>query len=221
MFLKNKLGYGLGMLFLTSLSITNIQAVTITQTGTFTTDDQIFQFLFNVPTAQTLLISTTSYGGGVNLNGTTTVAGGFVPVVSLFSATGAIIGSDGADGMIGGCRAGARMDSVTGMCDDAYLLTTVAAGNYTLTLTEFPNVPIGNLSDGFLFTGSPNITGNLCGSASGKFLQADVSPCVQRTGNFAANINTVPEPSTIWLAVPALAATLMFRRRVFSPVKHF
>ena len=210
--LQNKLRSSLGLLSLGAFLALNAGAVTITQTGSFTNDDQVLQFVFNVPTQQTLTIFTTSYAGGVNLNGTTSLGRGFVPVVSLFSSTGSLIGSDGADGLAGGCRGGARIDSVTGFCDDAYLLTTLAAGNYTLTLTEFPNVAIGSLSDGFLFTGSQTITGDICGVSGGRFLQSDISPCVQRTGSFAVNVGTIPEPLTLWLAVPVLVGGFIHKR---------
>lgn len=185
------------------------QALTVTQTGTFTTDDQIFTYNFNLPTSTAISFFTTSYGGGSNVNGTTATAGGFVPVLTLFSGSGSVITSDGGTGT---ARGPLKADPITHLFDDAYIFTTLAAGNYTLTLSEFPNVALGNLSDGFLFAGSPSITGDTCGVPGGKFLQADVTPCVQRTGNFALNVNT-PEPATLWLVVPALGAAILWRRR--------
>ena len=187
------------------------KAVAITYTGTFTTDDQVAQFTFSVPTSQSYTFYTTSYSGGANLNGTTSAAGGFVPVLSLFGSTGNILGSAGASG---NC-------SVAGMCnDDASLIQTLSAGNYTLALTEFPNVAIGNLSDGFLFAGSPNATGDICGVSGGTFLQSDVAPCVQRNGNYALNVSSaspVPEPATWIFVLPgALALGFLGRNQLAS-----
>ncbi len=54
------------------------------------------------------------------MNGITTPAGGFVPVISIFAAsTGNLIASDGADAT---CSAGMKSDPTTHMCDDAYIL---------------------------------------------------------------------------------------------------
>lgn len=192
------------------------KAVTMTYTGTFTTDDQVAQFMISVPTSQIYTFYTTSYGGGANLNGTTTPAGGFVPVLSLFNSTGMIVGSDGGSGM---CRGAAMPGAGTGLCDDAYLVRTLAAGNYTLVLTEFPNVAIGSLSDGFLFAGSPNATGDVCGVSGGKFLQSDVAPCVQRTGNYSVDVSSatpVPEPASWILVLPAALLLGFVSRNQFA-----
>ena len=77
------------------------------------------------------------------------------------------------------------MDATTGICNDAYLATPLAAGKYTLVLSEFFNYPAGsNLSNGFTETGSPTFTSSACPGMSGPFLETDLAPCVQRTGNF-------------------------------------
>lgn len=186
-----------------------LNALTVTQVGTFTTDDQVFTYNFTLPVATPIAFYTTSYAGGANLNGTMSSAGGFVPTLTLFQANGTVIASDGASGTARGSLA---KDPTTGLFDDAYLFTTLSAGSYTLTLTEFPNVALGNLSDGFLFAGSPTATGDTCGVSGGKFLETDVAPCVQRTGAFALNVNT-PEPATLWLVVPALGAAFWLRKR--------
>ena len=187
-------------------------ATTFTDTGTFTKDNQVAEFTFNVATASTYTLYTTSYGGGANLNGTTSLAGGFVPVLSLFHANGSIVAADGGSGM---CNGGAKMAAATGMCDDAYLNLALTSGNYILALTEFPNVAINNLSDGFLFASDPHATGTICGKKGGTFLETDVAPCVQRDGSYAVNVtnaSAVPEPATWALMLPA-AGVLFFAGR--------
>ncbi len=187
-------------------------ATSITQTGTFTADNQVVEVDFNVASASTYSLYTTSYGGGSNLNGTTSLAGGFVPVLSLFHANGTIVAANGGSGM---CNGGAAADSATKLCDDAYLNLALTSGSYILALTEFPNAAINNLSDGFLFAGSPHETGAVCGQSGGTFLQSDVSPCVQRDGNYAVNVSNasaVPEPATWALMLPA-AGVLFFAGR--------
>lgn len=183
-----------------------------TQVGTFTTDNQIFEYSLVVPSAATYTLYTTSYGGGANLNGTTALAGGFVPVLSLFSATGNPLANAGGSGM---CSGSAVADGATGMCNDAFLRLALTTGTYTLALTEFPNVSTGTLADGFLFANDPHATGTVCGSSSGTFLESDVAPCAQRNGSYAVNISSaspVPEPPTWALVLPA-AGVLFFAGR--------
>ena len=187
-------------------------ATTFTDTGSFTTDNQVFETTFNVATASTYSLYTTSYGGGTNLNGTISLAGGFVPVLSLFHANGTIVAAEGASGMCGGS---AKVDNATKMCDDASLTLGLTSGSYILALTEFPNVAINNLSDGFLFASDPHATGTACNVSGGTFLQSDVSPCVQRDGKYAVNVtnaSAVPEPATWALMLPA-AGVLFFAGR--------
>ena len=187
-------------------------ATSLTETGTFTTDNQVAEFDFTVTSPSTYTLYTTSYGGGANLTGTSSVAGGFVPVLSLFQANGTIVAADGGSGM---CKGSAMMDSGTGMCDDAYLNLALTDGSYILALTEFPNGAINNLPDGFLFGGDPHATGTVCGQSGGTFLQSDVAPCVQRDGSYAVNVtnaSAVPEPPTWALMLPA-AGVLFFAGR--------
>ena len=187
-------------------------ATTFNDTGTFTKDNQVAEFNFSVATASTYTLYTDSYGGGANLNGTTSLAGGFVPVLSLFHADGTIVAADGGSGM---CNGGAKIAAATGICDDAYLNVALTSGSYILALTEFPNVAINNLSDGFLFASDPHATGTACGKNGGTFLETDVAPCVQRDGSYSVNVSNasaVPEPATWALMLPA-AGVLFFAGR--------
>ena len=191
-------------------------ATSFTDTGTFTTDNQVAEFNFNVASASTYTLYTTSYGGGMNLDGTTSLAGGFVPVLSLFHADGTIVAGEGAPGM---CLGAANVDASTSMCDDAYLKLALTKGNYILALTEFPNTAINNLADGFEFAGDPHATGTFCGESGGTFLQADVSPCAQRNGSYAVNVtnaSAVPEPPTWALVLPAAGMLFFVGRQHLS-----
>ena len=81
-------------------------ASTYTASGTFTTDNQAFFYNFTSTSTETLDFYTTSYGGGANLNGTMSMAGGFVPVLTLFSASGNPLGFAGGSGMCSGSADG-------------------------------------------------------------------------------------------------------------------
>lgn len=205
------------LIFALCLAVGTADAAPITLTGTFSADNSLFDYNFTNSSTQTYNFFTTSYGGGTNANGTTTAAGGFVPVLTLFSSTGSVLGFGGGDAT---CHGSASADPKTGLCEDANFSETLAPGAYQLYLSEFPNVPVGNLSDGFLAGTDTHFTGANCGSPDGMFLQADVAPCVQRTANYSVNVTSastspVPEPSTWLLTAPfaALAAFFGNRRR--------
>lgn len=161
--------------------------------GSFTSDDQMFQTSLSLAGPSTITAYTTSYASG-----------GFVPVVSLFNqTTGAFIATDGGDAS---CTNGRMMDATTGICNDASLSSPVATGNYLVVLTEFYNFPNGNFAAGFGQAGTGDFTSSACGT-SGPFWETDLAPCVQRTGSYSLNLSSIatPEPATAWLILPILA----------------
>lgn len=179
----------------------NANASSTTYSGTFAADNSVFQLPFTVTGTENYTFTTTSYASG-----------GFVPVLTLFSSTGTPIGFDGADGM---CNGSETPNSSTGICDDAFLEETLTSGTYTLDLTEFPNVAIGDLSDGFLFASDPTATGDVCGVSGGMFLEADLATCVQRTDAYSLTVTATPtpEPPTFLLFLPVAAVLALVSRR--------
>ena len=148
---------------------------------------------------------TTSYGGGTNLDGSITAAGGFDPILSLFDASGNFIDAND-DGP------NAATDNNTGSAFDAGLQETLAAGTYQVVVTEFDNFSNADpessgylggtsLADGFYEAGKGNFTGNDFGTpdqAGLGFIDADGN---QRTSSFTLDIGNgplapVPEAST-------------------------
>lgn len=193
------------------------KASSFTSTGSLAADNSVYSHTFDATTTQDFTFFTTSYGGGTNADGTHTSAGGFVPVLTLFSSTGSVLAFGGGDGT---CNGSAVADATTGICEDAYFTQMLDPGSYTLDLTEFPNVAIGNLSDGFLAGSDTHFTGTSCDGSDSMFLQADLAPCVQRTANYSVNITSastspVPEPPT-WILILPAAAIALFGRRQFA-----
>ncbi len=173
-----------------------------TISGTFSTDDQVNFYTTTITSAQTISFNTTSYA-----------TGGFVPVLTLFSADGAPIAAS---------TTGGAADSVTGLSNDAFLSDSATAGTYLLALSEFPNVATNGANDPFLFAGQGDFTPGLCPTSTGSsFLESDTPVCVQRTGSFALTSNvalspvvaSTPEPATWMLVLPATGLLFFVGKR--------
>ncbi len=160
-----------------------------TKTGTFAADNSAYVYSFSAPIATTYTFTTTSYA-----------AGGFLPDLTLFQSNGNFVDFSQNSGL-----------------GDVSLSDTLGAGSYLLYLTEFPNEFSGmNLTTGsFIFAGDPTATGDSCNAPGGMFLASNTAPCVQRTANFSVNVDAspVPEPSTLLLVFPPVAALVAFTRR--------
>lgn len=195
------------VLLLGAATLPTAQAAPIAQTvrGMFASDDQVFAIPVVLADASSLTLSTNSYGGGTNLDGTMTPRGGFEPLLTLFSPSGAFLNSAGGDKV---CVSGISQDPSTGACGDAVLsFASLPAGSYTLDVTQNINYPNGNLAAGFFLAGQGNYTGDICNQPGGSFLQSDLgTPCAQRTGAFAVNIASVP--AAVAAPEPASAALL-------------
>jgi len=186
--------------------------------GNFTVDDNVTTFDFSLPAITTVTLRTWSFGGGTDGAGDLIPAGGFAPVLSLFSATGTenLLATDYAD-LSGVC--GARhMDPASGFCWDALINTTLGPGSYILALTEDDNTPNGpTLGDGFLRSGMGNFTGPEFLGGPGQFILVDGS---QRTSAWEVDLvgipasgGPVPEPASGVLLLVALVWICGTRRR--------
>lgn len=116
--------------------------------GSFDQDNNVQFFDFSVGSPSTVTLQTFSYGGGTNSAGQTLFSGGFDPIVSLFDSAGNLIDFND-DGV------GAVPDPSTGTAYDSFLSSSLAAGNYTVALTQYSNFPVGpTLANGFTLGGS-------------------------------------------------------------------
>jgi hypothetical protein len=164
------------------------------------------QFTYNPAMGGTLIIQTYGYGGssnafgGTNLAGQVISAGGFDPMIALYSggigSGGARIAANDDQGSTPtftpcGPGSGAN-DSVTGFCRDARLvLSDLSGGTYTLALSVFANTPPATETSAY-----PN-TGDFNG----------------RTSAFAVDVSAVPEPLTSMLLGSGLLVLGALARR--------
>lgn len=163
-----------------------VRSQDFTFSGTFFRDDQVAFRDFSLLSSGTFVFRTTS-----------AAAGGFDPILSLFSAGGALLGADDDDDFgEGGLPAGSL---------DAYLRLDLLPGDYRLAVSQSPNFFDANTGQFFL-AGQGNFTG-------GPFLDA---AGVQRSGSFVVIAQEIPEPGTAALAVsclPPLMGIALRRRR--------
>jgi hypothetical protein len=181
-------------------------AGTVSYTGALASpEDDTNAFVVNMAVDGTLEIQTWGFGGGTNAASQVIPAGGIDPFVGVFAGTGPtatlIDGtSDGISnfGSYTGCPpAGTVWPDA--LCGDVNMQFSLAAGNYTVLLTDAEYIPAamfegagGQLGDGF-FDLTPGV-----------FQTCDGNNCITPTANFALDITTpdantgAPEPAT-WL----------------------
>jgi len=131
----------------------SVNAADFSFTGNFEHDDEVQEFNFTVtaPTSDVTL-RTWSYAGGTNTAGAEVARGGFDPIVTLFDASGNLLGENDDSGLVS--------DSVSGNAWDSLLTRDLSAGNYTATVTQFGSFVNGpSLADGFQGSFNTNFGG--------------------------------------------------------------
>ena len=186
-------------------------------TGTFAHDNDVQLFNFTVGATSNVTVRSWSYAGGTNAAGTTIAEGGFDPILAVFNSSGVLIGQNDDGG------SSVSADAVTGQRWDTFLqITNLAAGSYTASVMQYDNFANGpNLSDGFREDGNISFTQRLTGQTSGNFWDVtdherdshwafDILNVAQ-----ASTVSSVPEPSTMIVALGGVAAGLgvCWRRR--------
>lgn len=163
--------------------------------GQFSADDDVQEFEFSIGANSIVTLETVSYAGGdaVAFPGVTLPSGGFDPFLWLFDNGGALIDAND-DGTF-------NVDPSTGAAFDSFLQPELAAGTYSVVITQFGNFFNGfigdNIANGFSAVGDPGFTS---GFGCGGLQFCDVTGS-QRNNLFAINISAqaVPEPSALAL----------------------
>ena len=223
MYLQRKLTASLGVFALSVLTATLASASSVSQTytGALTSETgagSVVLESFSLTSASEVTIYTTSYGGGMNLDGSTTGPGGFQPNITLYDNTGFVVANQSPS-----FSPIANPDPSNGWKGDGYLQDPDApAGTYYVTLTDWQN-QMSVTSTGLDISTAAYLQFSGPGGTSFQDVQGNT-----RTGNYALDIlaspltsggSTVPEPSTFLLIVPALAAAAFLRARKFTNSK--
>jgi hypothetical protein len=225
--------------FLLSLA-TSAEADTFdSYTGTLSNPEATFQTTFNLATSTTVTFQTWGFGGGTNAAGTVIAAGGFDPMIALFSGSGATatMDTDGfgnpladADNLfnppwsyVGNCPPAGTVDIGGDLdCGDDLMQVALAAGTYTLVLSDANYIPDAVYDNGLLSEGFTDFT-------SGVFQTCDpaTNTCITPTANYALDITfagatvvATPEPpalSLLGIGLAALAGFTKFKTRRTPP----
>jgi hypothetical protein len=212
-----KCGFLLSALCLLSASASAL-TIDTSYTGTLTTPEDVFETPFTLTADGTVTIQTWGFGGGTNGADQTIAAGGFDPLIALFSGTGpsAAIVTDGlgnpladADNLsnfpwsyVGNCPpAGTVAIGAGNDCGDDFMQTTLAAGTYTLLLTDANYLPDAIFDNGTLSEGFTDFTGGVFQTCD-----PESQACITTNGNYAVDVITpgespvvTPEPSPLSL----------------------
>ena len=171
-------------------------------TGTFNDDDDVQFFNFNVGALSTVTLRTYSYAGGTNAEGDVIARGGFDPILTLYNSLGVRVGQndDGDCSEVG-------TDSVTGVCYDTFFQANLAAGSYSVAVSQFSNFGPATLAGSFPGSGTDNFE-----DFTGDFRDGHWAFDVLNVESAA--VVAVPEPATWAIMIMGFgAAGAVLRRR--------
>lgn len=207
-------------------------------TGTLSTPEDVFETTFTLTSPATVTFQTWGFGGGTNAAGTVIPAGGFDPLIALFTgpvatATMDVDGSGNpladADSLsnppwsyVGNCPlAGSVAIGGDEDCGDDFMQVALSAGVYTLVLSDASYIPGAVFDGGALSEGFVDLTG-------GVFQTCDpnANACITPNGNYALDITTTgavsstPEPpafSLLGIGLAVLFGFTQFKTRRTAP----
>jgi hypothetical protein len=234
-----KCGFLLSAICLLSASASAL-TIDTSYTGTFNTPEDVFETPFTLSADGTVTIQTWGFGGGTNGANQLIAAGGFDPLIALFSGTGptATMVTDGsgnpladADNLlnapwsfVGNCPpAGLVAIGANNDCGDDFMQATLAAGTYTLLLIDANYLPNAIFDNGTLSEGFTDFTGGVFQTCD-----PDSQACITPNGNYAVDVITpgenpvvTPEPSPLSLlgvGLLGLAGLSQINKRRRSPL---
>lgn len=179
-------------------------------TGTLSTPESVFTTVFTLNKSSNVDLQTWGFGGGTNAAGTVIPAGGFDPLLALFSGTGstATILTDAAANPFGtsdtlsnypsfmGCPPGHTVNLGGPVCGDINMALTLGPGTYTVLLSDANYIPNAIFDNGKLGEGFTDLTGGAFQTCNNTLPSiavgnaATTAICVNGTGNWAFDLTT-------------------------------
>lgn len=210
-------------------------AAGISGTGTLAIPEDVFLESFTLAASTTVTVQTYGFGGGTNAAGSVIPAGGFDSLVALFSGPptsasilmsggNSIASAPGTTQFFPGCPPAGNVTIGTELvCADNTLTATLAAGSYTLLLSDAGYQPIA-FNPGDPSPQDLTSANSYTDLTAGVFQTCnDQGDCITPNGNFAvdllfAAVGPVPEPGSLLLLGSGLAALIWKRKRREKPV---
>jgi hypothetical protein len=202
------------VLFLLLATIAKADSTT-SYTGTLATSESTFETTLTLTSAENVTLQTFGFGGGVNGAGTTIAPGGTDPFLAIFAGTGsgATILTDGMGNPYGtsldlgnyssfmGCPPAGLVDFGGPTCGDITMsLAALAAGTYTLVVSDGQYIANAVFDNGTLREGFTDFTGGMfCNLANGGVSCPNISGAYALDVTTSGQITTTPEPATIIL----------------------
>lgn len=201
-------------------------------TGTLANSEDSFITTFTLTSTDDVTVQTWEFGGGTNGAGTKIAAGGFDPLIALFSGTGmgASMLTDGVGnpfgtsdvlnnyGAFAGCPPAGVVNIGSPTCGDITMTLALGPGTYTLLLSDADYIPSAIFDNGTLGEGFTDFTGGAFQTCNTDSSGALV--CADDAANWAfdltekSKIVTTPEPSSVASITLAMAALALFRKRI-------
>jgi hypothetical protein len=214
--------------FLAASIVPRAAADSTSYTGTFSTSQDLFEKTIVLTAASSVTLQTWGFGGGTNAAGALIAPGGFDPFLGVFSGTAssASIVTDGGGNPFGtsdtlsnyggfaGCPPGHTVNIGGAVCGDIRMSLPLAAGSYTILLSDANYLPNAMFDNGTLGEGFTDLTGGAFQTCN---TTANGTTCANDTGNWALDVTTsgvvqTPEPGTFML-LGSVCVTLAWRKR--------
>jgi hypothetical protein len=135
------------LLYFTNSGLAN----TFSFVGNFVHDNDVQFFHFGLLADSTVSLETWSFGGGVNAQGDTILAGGFLPALQVYDAVTGLAMSGPIFPGTATCPPHNADPNRLNSCQDAFGSLSLVTGDYIVALTQWENLPLGNLADGFFY----------------------------------------------------------------------
>lgn len=222
-----------------AVTTVSLADTTTSYVGTLATSESSFETTLTLTSAESVTLQTYGFGGGTNGNGAVIAPGGTDPFLAIFSGigSGATILTDASSNPFGTALDLGNYSTFTGCppantvsdfgdttCGDITMnFASLAAGTYTIVLSDGQYIANAVFDDGTLGEGFSDLTGGVfCNT-----VDTTGTPCPNTSGAYALDVTTsgsstppppMPEPPASLLLAASLCCIVIyqFRNRAFA-----